>query len=434
MRAVLIRLSLIGLLAANVVGQSDSLLDVPVKIGRFASPLVDYGIITTGRNRHNTDSQSDALPFGIQMSLWVGARSENGQVFVTNGDGSNFRDSVRGRNRFRPEWSPLSDVSEEKVSKQMRDHGAARFTKTTFSDEYAFEGHVPMGLAVRSQLIAAPNGRFLILLYEIENRGVVGDLRDVYIGLKLDGDIPEQVDGHMDADNDRVVLLDGNRMPAMVNANGDTGTDELIGLTVLSEETFHTIEWNRATEANLDDETRYRFLSRGRTHIPSTRPDDYRFLVCTGPYRLARGERVTLVAALIQAKGEKMFVRQAAKAASYYRKLLSRDKLGKISDGGELTTAIPDKFALLPNFPNPFNPTTEIRFDLAEPSDLTLRVYNTLGQEVKTIAAGLFNPGRYSLLWDGTDQSGRIVASGIYFSRLQLRNGVTATRKMMLLK
>jgi len=85
------------------------------------------------------------------------------------------------------------------------------------------------------------------------------------------------------------------------------------------------------------------------------------------------------------------------------------------------------------NYPNPFNPTTTISFDLAKPGKVSLRIYNVRGQVVKTIAHGEYGTGKHSVVWDGRDNHNTPVASGVYFYRLET-NGYTQTRKMLMMK
>jgi hypothetical protein len=89
---------------------------------------------------------------------------------------------------------------------------------------------------------------------------------------------------------------------------------------------------------------------------------------------------------------------------------------------------LPTKFGLDQNYPNPFNPSTEIRFALPQDSRVSLKVYNSLGQEVQTLIDGETPAGYHTARFD----AGRI-ASGVYFYRLQAGNFIE-TRKMMLVK
>jgi hypothetical protein len=97
------------------------------------------------------------------------------------------------------------------------------------------------------------------------------------------------------------------------------------------------------------------------------------------------------------------------------------------------TAAVPGVFALHQNVPNPFNPSTEIRFDLASPEHVTLTVYNILGQEVIRLIDGDYPAGCHTAVWDGVDGNGRPAASGMYLYRL-VAGKDSASRKMVLMK
>ena len=99
--------------------------------------------------------------------------------------------------------------------------------------------------------------------------------------------------------------------------------------------------------------------------------------------------------------------------------------------GGSNT--LPASFDLDQNYPNPFNPTTDISFSLPSAANVSLRVYNLLGQEVATVVDGDMGAGVHTVTWDGSNDGGAQVSSGIYFYRL-VAGDYTATRKMMLLK
>jgi hypothetical protein len=81
--------------------------------------------------------------------------------------------------------------------------------------------------------------------------------------------------------------------------------------------------------------------------------------------------------------------------------------------------SIPRDFSLHQNYPNPFNPQTVIRYDIGAPSAATLRVFNVLGQRVRTLASGSHAAGSYQIVWDGRNDDGKSLASGIYFVLLE---------------
>jgi hypothetical protein len=94
---------------------------------------------------------------------------------------------------------------------------------------------------------------------------------------------------------------------------------------------------------------------------------------------------------------------------------------------------VPVEFALHENYPNPFNPTTTLRFDLPEISDITLTIYNMLGQKVRTFNYQNTSAGYHSVTWDATNDYGEQVGAGVYLYQLQTKDFVK-TRKMVLLK
>ena len=99
----------------------------------------------------------------------------------------------------------------------------------------------------------------------------------------------------------------------------------------------------------------------------------------------------------------------------------------------EILSQIPSEFALGQNYPNPFNPITRLDYLLPRRSDVSIRVYNMLGQEIITLLEQEQSYGKYSVLWNGLDRSGKQVASGVYFTELRA-GSIRKTRKMLLLK
>jgi len=96
-----------------------------------------------------------------------------------------------------------------------------------------------------------------------------------------------------------------------------------------------------------------------------------------------------------------------------------------VENQGELT---PTEFALYYNHPNPFNPTTIIKYDLPQASYVKLAVYNVMGQKVATLVDGMVEAGRHQVIWDAKD-----VSSGVYFYKITAGN-FTQMHKMILLK
>jgi spore coat protein CotH/photosystem II stability/assembly factor-like uncharacterized protein len=108
---------------------------------------------------------------------------------------------------------------------------------------------------------------------------------------------------------------------------------------------------------------------------------------------------------------------------------------GTVTDVKPMLSQIPSEYRLFQNFPNPFNPTTDIRFQISEFSNVTLKIYDVLGREIVTLLTQQLPPGSYQRPFDGAK-----LASGVYFYRLDVRDRSSGTlryshvNKMLLLK
>ncbi|MDO9576349.1 MAG: PKD domain-containing protein, partial [Candidatus Cloacimonadales bacterium] len=102
-------------------------------------------------------------------------------------------------------------------------------------------------------------------------------------------------------------------------------------------------------------------------------------------------------------------------------------------DGVFVDELLPKVTKLLGNYPNPFNPTTTIRFSLCEPGVAKVDIYNIKGRLVKHLLDCEYPIGYHNVTWDGTDNSGKPVSSGVYFYRMKTQT-YSKMRKMILLK
>ena len=109
----------------------------------------------------------------------------------------------------------------------------------------------------------------------------------------------------------------------------------------------------------------------------------------------------------------------------------------RVADGksgeGDQGDALLTPFALLQSRPNPFNPETLIEYHLPEEGLVSLKVYNLLGQEIRMLEQGRKAAGAYHVHWDGRDEQGHPVSSGIYFYRMKVEDFVE-TKKMLMLR
>ncbi|RCK75154.1 MAG: Autotransporter beta-domain protein [Ignavibacteriae bacterium] len=100
---------------------------------------------------------------------------------------------------------------------------------------------------------------------------------------------------------------------------------------------------------------------------------------------------------------------------------------------GVKANPVPSKFVLYQNYPNPFNPTTTISFELPERMEVVLKIYDILGNEIITLFSGTLESGYHSVTWDGKNENGQAVASGIYLYRLKSSES-SSTLKLLILK
>jgi hypothetical protein len=142
-----------------------------------------------------------------------------------------------------------------------------------------------------------------------------------------------------------------------------------------------------------------------------------------------------------------IFARKDPVAVNYYGNIYVFGGLG--SDGQDVsyiemfnnisTTIINDKssaplkFNLGNNYPNPFNPSTQIRFEVPKQSRISVDIFSILGKHIKNLTSKIYDPGNYNITWDGTNMKGEQVSSGIYIYRLSSIY-FSESKKMILLK
>ncbi len=124
----------------------------------------------------------------------------------------------------------------------------------------------------------------------------------------------------------------------------------------------------------------------------------------------------------------------------FYDELLAGTDIGFFGHNSSIVVSnendsemTPQQFSLAQNYPNPFNPDTVISYELSVPGYTEMTIYNVLGQRITTLVHDCRTAGAYEVQWNGTNDQGLKVATGIYFYRLQLGE-IRQTRKMLLIK
>lgn len=118
---------------------------------------------------------------------------------------------------------------------------------------------------------------------------------------------------------------------------------------------------------------------------------------------------------------------------NWYPSMLNLWKSGG-TVGVEKPNSVPLSFTLNQNYPNPFNPTTNISYSLPKAANVTIRIFNSIGQEIAVLVNNeLQSAGYHKLSWNGKNSAGRVAATGVYFYQMQT-NEISMTKKMLLLK
>ncbi len=159
-------------------------------------------------------------------------------------------------------------------------------------------------------------------------------------------------------------------------------------------------------------------------------PQDRRLCIASGPFTMAPGDTQEIVVALIAGLGADYLSSVSVLRTnddgvqSAYNTMTG---VGTVTGTAARAATAPAAFELMQNYPNPFNPSTVISYTLSERSNVTLSVYNELGQEVATLVRGTQDAGKHQVLFTGDG-----LASGVYFYRLQTGNDVAAKKLLIL--
>jgi len=135
----------------------------------------------------------------------------------------------------------------------------------------------------------------------------------------------------------------------------------------------------------------------------------------------------TTIAGEISIAGDRLYIA----TADGYLFVLKSSQLTEVED--DESSGLPSQYALSQNYPNPFNPGTTIEFDLARRSDVCVEVINVLGERVRNLVETSLPAGVHTVEWDGKNDNGHSVATGVYFYRITAGD-FTETKKMLLLK
>jgi len=285
----------------------------------------------------------------------------------------------------------------------------------------------PIGISVVQDSYvdgSADNDDFIILRYTVSN-DTESTLSDLHVGLFFDWDV-----NRTDPASD-FARFDDTRQVGYIQDDASNPTI-LVGTKVLSKDaevSYRAIDnpsqiYRDQNGGGFTEEEKWSFMSGGIRN-PTLNRSDVSQLMGAGPYTIDPGSSVEVAFAVLAGPNLDAFQQNADNAQMLWDDILSTPTA--VEDDPVLPT--PGDFAFKPIYPNPASPPATFAYEVATPSDVTLTVYDVLGRKVRTLVAGLKNSGAHTVVWDGIDQAGQRVASGLYVARFTAQSsGVTFTQ------
>ena len=366
----------------------------------------------------NTQTQGDGLIYPADGgnllftgSLWVG----ESETYVANRDYD--ADTAK-------EWA----VSASPNGHLWVDGVSGHANQVILGSYRDSDASVPRGLRVRQEswAFAAPElaTAVVVLQYRIENEGPTA-LENLYAGLFLDFDLDAATDntGAADASRQLAYLTGPSGLHVGAQRLDVPDGPPLGNLTLIHNPTF---VWPQAHVLDLD---KYAFLSAsdpGHVQVVADTPDDYSLLVSSGPFSLPPASDVHLAFAVLGAE-------------SLDELLASSHVAHMLVVPGVTDTPIPvvipvqaNETFLHPAVPNPMRGSVRLTFDLHESSPVRLTVYDVGGRQIRSLIDEPYAAGRHVASWDGRDDDGRRVATGIYFFNLATKSQSIGRRLVVL--
>lgn len=245
---------------------------------------------------------------------------------------------------------------------------------------------------------------FVIFKYTITNTNATA-VTGLHAGLFFDWDLDADDAAAFDAGRRLGYVMDDLLRPTAL-----AGVKLLTADAALS---YRAIDNPEEIYEGFTPEKKWAYLSSGvqRTGLTNT---DVSQLMAAGPYTLDPGASVEVAFAVLGGESVAEMRQHADSAQVLWEGTINRSRTGvEVPVPGPATA-----FALAPVYPNPATPRATLTFRVPRPADVRLEVYDVLGRRVATVAEGTYLPGTHTAAWEGRDDAGRPVASGLYLCRL----------------
>jgi len=387
--------------------------DIPAYVGRPEHRTHDVGnVYLTVTDQGSVGYLNDQRIHGAGM----GVAGQPSSLFIASLWGGTDLTYVCNNGLTGDGLDPREWVASDRVSVVERPDGGQAFA-SSFTDG----GHAePRGVVVEQNSWAyanPPRNDFVIVQYVVRNTGPL-DLAGYHLGLFVDWDV----------------------LDLFVNGGGTDPLRRTVWVSHPSGPRFGLVVLGRSPVSNLSlvdnaqyvypqsciaNVHKYQFLSGALSQPAADRLTDWSSIAAAGPLFLASGGSVTVTFALVYGANEADYQANVETAMDSYDPTVSVEE--PLVDGPPLA------FQLAQNQPNPFNPSTEIRFAVPTAGQVDLAIYDLTGRRIRTLVATTLAAGEHKTRWDGNDERGAALASGLYLYRVTAA-GQTQMRKMMLVR
>ncbi|MBS4028058.1 MAG: S8 family serine peptidase [Ignavibacteriales bacterium] len=314
---------------------------------------------------------------------------------------NNAQDADFRSNAFFSLTSP-GTVSDQDGSTNFTDSGAATANR--------------LGLRVREYSYAYsgyPNDKYIIVRYDITNITTAA-MSGVYVGQFYDWDLGTATANYSNYDETRSL--------AYVYDSGPGARREYIGMRALDSAAGCRALVN-AAGIGLTRADKFNWVSQGFV-TTTAGPADIHTVISSGPYNIDAGSTQTVAFAIVAGDSSLVNVQENSDAAK-----VKWEQIRSTLDVNDGNNSLPSQFALLNNYPNPFNPTTTLSFVISHSSLVSVKVYDVLGREVATLLNNEWaKAGKHEIEFDAS-----ALTSGVYFYQLRAGN-FSETKKFVLMK
>lgn len=411
--------------------------------------------------------------------LWVAAIDTDGSPRVTVGFNHADVSDFGPANPYTWDWTNwatdsvsrmyLSTDSADLADWPLRDAGNAPIVRSlqdgycTYSDAnpaFAYFDSTPVGVRVRQSSYvwnAGFNADVVYFTFTVIN-ATADLLRNVYVGPQINGDIGNEggssANDRTDFDAARDLAIQyqtvqesgwpvTGQFGCMYLHSPDNNTGDTVhvvdnqfprdiapggqlGMTAFKIFGMDFPVGDSMKYSSMQGRNMYTGVMNAYDESGATDPGDWDFVMSSGPFHLAAGDSVTVTMAVLAAPSRDSLLDLADSAQAFYDG-------GMAVGGGPAVPSIPAATVLMQCSPNPFAHTTELVYDLAAPADVSLRIYNAVGQPVRTLATARQAAGTHRVRWNGRNDAGRPLSAGVYLYRLQAGEK-TMTRKLVLVR